>query len=50
MITQYKENGEDTAIIDDITNTIRHSLNLWYGKGSSLEAEANPAEPPGSTA
>ena len=39
MIAQYKENGEDTAIIDEITNTIRNSLNTWYGKGSSLEAE-----------
>jgi thiamine kinase-like enzyme len=39
MITQYKPNGEDAAIIDDITNTIRHSLDDWYGKGSSLEAE-----------
>ena len=40
MIAQYKANGEDTAIIDDITNTIRHSLEDWYGKSSSLEAEA----------
>ena len=40
MIAQYKENGEDTAIIDDITNTIRHSLDEWYGKGSSLEVQA----------
>jgi hypothetical protein len=39
MVTQYKGNGEDAGIIADITNTIAHSLEEWYGNGSSLEAE-----------
>jgi hypothetical protein len=36
MIAQYKPNSDDTAMIDDITNTIRGSLEEWYGKDSSL--------------
>ena len=39
MIAQYKTNPDDTAIIHDITNTIRNSLMEWYGEESSLITE-----------
>jgi hypothetical protein len=41
MMVPYKPNEQDRGIISEITNTIRASLDKWYGRGSRLNA-ANP--------
>jgi thiamine kinase-like enzyme len=40
MIVQYKPNENDKSIIDDITNTIKESLDEWYGRGSKLDSDS----------
>jgi thiamine kinase-like enzyme len=38
MMVQYKPNEPDQAIIGEITNKIRASLNAWYGHGTRLNS------------
>lgn len=38
MIAQYRANEEDKAIIEYITGTLRSSLDVWYGTGSTLNS------------
>ncbi len=38
MMVQYKPNEQDRGIISEITNTIRASLDEWYGRGSRLNS------------
>src|SRR5512133_1120404 len=38
MIARYKPNESDAGLINDITESVRASLDEWYGRGSKLDS------------